>query len=78
MTDLATLELELINAIGGAESVAALEEVRVAALGKSGSVSGLLKGMGAMSPDERREQGPMINGLRDRASAQDLHLAPRL
>ena len=35
MTDLATLELDLINAIGGAESVAAL--------GKSGSVSGLLK-----------------------------------
>jgi len=69
MTDLATLELDLINAIGGAETVAALEEVRVAALGKSGSVSGLLKGMGAMSPDQRREQGPMINGLRDRVSA---------
>ena len=69
MTDLATLELDLINAIGGAETVAALEEVRVAALGKSGSVSGLLKGMGAMSPDERREQGPMINGLRDRVAA---------
>ena len=34
-----------------------------------GSVSGLLKGMGAMSPDQRREQGPMINGLRDRVSA---------
>ena len=46
MTDLATLELDLINAIGGAETVAALEDVRVAALGKSGSVSGLLKGMG--------------------------------
>ena len=69
MTDLATLELELINAIGGAESVAALEEVRVAALGKSGSVSGLLKGMGALSPDQRREQGPIINGLRDRVAS---------
>ena len=69
MTDLATLELDLINAIGGGESVAALEEVRVAALGKSGSVSGLLRGMGAMSPDERREQGPMINGLRDRVAS---------
>ena len=69
MTDLATLELELINAIGGAETVAALEEVRVAALGKSGSVSGLLKGMGALSPDQRREQGPIINGLRDRVAS---------
>ena len=69
MTDLAQLELDLINAIGAAESVAAIEEVRVAALGKTGAVSALLKGMGALSPDERREQGPIINGLRDRVSA---------
>ena len=51
------------------ESVAGLEDIRVAALGKSGSISGLLKGMGAMSPDERRERGPVINGLRDRVSS---------
>ena len=69
MTDLAQLELDLINAIGSARSVAAVEEVRVAALGKSGPVSGLLKGMGALSPEARREQGPLINGLRDRVSA---------
>ncbi|MBA3050111.1 MAG: phenylalanine--tRNA ligase subunit alpha, partial [Brevundimonas sp.] len=69
MTDLAQLELDLINAIGGAETAAAVEELRVAALGKSGSISGLLKGMGSLSPDEHREQGPMINGLRDRVSS---------
>ena len=46
--------------------MAALEAVRVAALGKSGSISELLKTLGAMSPDERRERGPQINGLRDR------------
>ena len=69
MTDLAQLELDLINAIGAAQSVAAIEEVRVAALGKTGTVSALLKGMGALSPDERREQGPIINGLRDRVTA---------
>ena len=69
MTDLAQLELDLINAIGSAETTAAVEDLRVAALGKSGSISGLLKGMGALSPDERREQGPMINGLRDRVQS---------
>ena len=69
MTDLAQLELDLINAIGAASTVAAIEEVRVAALGKTGTVSALLKGMGALSPDERREQGPVINGLRDRVTA---------
>ena len=69
MTDLAQLELDLINAIGSAETAAAVEDIRVHALGKSGTISGLLKGMGALSPDERREQGPLINGLRDRVQA---------
>ena len=36
MTDLAQLELDLINAIGAAETAAAVEDLRVAALGKSG------------------------------------------
>ena len=66
---LAQLELELMNALGAAESADAVEGLRVTTLGKSGSISGLLKGMGAMSPDERREQGPLINGLRDRAQS---------
>jgi phenylalanyl-tRNA synthetase alpha chain len=38
--------------------VAAVEAIRVAAVGKSGSISGLLKSLGSMSPDERREVGP--------------------
>jgi phenylalanyl-tRNA synthetase alpha chain len=42
-----------------------LEAVRIAALGKQGSVSALLKTMGSMSPEERQTQGPVINGLRE-------------
>jgi phenylalanyl-tRNA synthetase alpha chain len=68
MTDLNALEAELTQAIADAGDVAAIEAVRVSALGKQGSISALLKSMGAMSPDERREQGPLINGLRDRVS----------
>ncbi|HQS48495.1 MAG TPA: phenylalanine--tRNA ligase subunit alpha, partial [Xanthobacteraceae bacterium] len=45
---------------------AALEAVRIAALGKKGSVSELLKSLGGMTPDERKTMGPAINGLRDR------------
>src|SRR6478752_7736778 len=69
MTDLSQLEAETTAAVAGAASLKDLEEVRVAALGKSGSISALLKTMGSLSPDERREQGPLINGLRDRVSA---------
>jgi phenylalanyl-tRNA synthetase alpha chain len=66
MTDLAILESSFLSSIQAAPSEAALEEIRITALGKAGSISGLLKTLGAMSPDERKEQGPLINGLRDR------------
>ena len=69
MTDLTQLETELSAAIAGAADLAALDAVRVTALGKAGSISDLLKTLGSMSPDERRERGPLINGLRDRISA---------
>jgi phenylalanyl-tRNA synthetase alpha chain len=48
---------------------AALEAVRVAALGKKGSISALLATLGKMSPEERKERGPLINGLKDRITA---------
>ena len=69
MTDLAALELDLINAVAAAATVAEVEALRVSALGKTGAISGLVKGMGAMSPDDRRVQGPLLNGLRDRVAA---------
>jgi phenylalanyl-tRNA synthetase alpha chain len=50
MTDLPALETELLAAIAAADDEAALETVRVAALGKSGSVSALLKTLGTMAP----------------------------
>ena len=65
----AKLEADLTAAIAAATDLATLEAVRVSALGKSGAVSDLLKSLGSMSPDERREQGPLINGLRDRVQA---------
>src|SRR5438270_2266381 len=69
MSDVTTLEPEILSAIAGASNDAALESVRIAALGKSGSVSALLKALGAMRPEQRKEQGPLINGLKDRVTA---------
>jgi phenylalanyl-tRNA synthetase alpha chain len=69
MPDIAQLEAELAAAVANASDEAALEAVRIAALGKSGSISALLKTLGAMTPDERKQQGPAINGLKDRVGA---------
>ncbi|MFL5124494.1 MAG: phenylalanine--tRNA ligase subunit alpha, partial [Microvirga sp.] len=66
MTDLAALERDLLGQVEGAPDEAALEALRVSALGKKGAVSDLLKTLGAMTPDERKEKGPLINGLRDK------------
>src|SRR6478752_10272502 len=69
MTDIASLEQKIAAEIAAAADEAALEAARVSALGKSGSVTALLKTLGGMSPDERKVQGPAINGLRDRINA---------
>jgi len=65
MKNIATLQTDLMGAIGSADTLDALEALRIAALGKQGSVSALLKTMGSMSPEERQTQGPIINGLRE-------------
>ncbi|WP_185983923.1 phenylalanine--tRNA ligase subunit alpha [Aureimonas mangrovi] len=66
MSDLQALEATYISDIEAAGDEAALEAVRLAALGKKGGISERLKGLGKMSPEERREAGPALNGLRDR------------
>lgn len=69
MTDLVTLEQQLVADIAGAGDLAAIEALRVAALGKQGSVSALLKTLGAMSPEQRQAEGPRIHALRETVSA---------
>jgi len=63
VADLAEIE-SLLPSIGEADAVA-LESLRVALLGKQGSITALLKTLGKMSPDERLEQGPRIQGVRE-------------
>jgi phenylalanyl-tRNA synthetase alpha chain len=73
MNELKQLEADLLAAVSDSHNLSTLEQVRVAALGKQGSISGLLKGLGAMSPEERKEKGPLINELRDRVGAALVH-----
>jgi phenylalanyl-tRNA synthetase alpha chain len=69
MTDVRALETELLAAIAAAGDEAALEAVRVSALGRHGSVSALLKTLGTMTPDERKQHGALINALKDRVTS---------
>ena len=64
MTDLEDQKTELLGAIAAASDADALESIRVAALGKSGTITALLKTLGGMSPDERQAKAPAIQGLR--------------
>ncbi|MBS1183050.1 MAG: pheS [Proteobacteria bacterium] len=66
MTDIEQLEASILDDIHAASDEATLESVRVATLGKQGSVSALLKTLGAMNPDDRRTRGAAINALKDR------------
>jgi phenylalanyl-tRNA synthetase alpha chain len=68
MADIQTLEQEILLAIASASDENALETVRVGALGKSGSITALLKTLGTLPPEERKTQGPGINGVKDRVS----------
>src|SRR5687767_5523465 len=51
--------------IGAAADLGALEAGRVAALGKQGAITGLLKTLGSMSPEQRQSEGPRIHALRE-------------
>lgn len=69
MTDLATLETETLSAIAGAADEAALEAVRVAALGKKGTISERLAGLGKLAPEDRKAAGAAINALKEVVTA---------
>ena len=68
MSDIDTIEKEALAAIDGAGDLAALDAVRVAELGKKGRVSGLMKTLGQMDADERKEMGPKLNALKTRVA----------
>jgi phenylalanyl-tRNA synthetase alpha chain len=59
---------EINSQIAVAADLDALEAIRIALLGKAGSISALLKSLGGMTPEQRQIEGPRINGLREAAT----------
>ncbi|MFY0623096.1 MAG: phenylalanine--tRNA ligase subunit alpha [Pelagimonas sp.] len=66
MDDLRDKYLTLINDAG---DEAALEELRVQAVGKKGEISLKMRELGKMTPDERQVAGPKLNALKDEINA---------
>ena len=65
MSDIESLRTSALASIEAAGSTAELEELRVQLLGKKGAVTGLLKGLGALSSQERPAAGAQINQLKE-------------
>ena len=63
--DYAATREEALARIAAAQDLDTLEKLRVEFLGKQGSISGLLKTLGAMSPEDRQSIGPQIHALRE-------------
>jgi len=64
MQSLEDIKAEAAAAIEAAADVAALEELRVSYLGKKGVLTGLLKGLGLLSAEERPKAGAEINAVK--------------
>ena len=69
MQGLDELRGKYIDRIAGAADEAALEEIRVAALGKKGEISLKMRELGKMTPEERQSAGPALNALKDEVNA---------
>ncbi len=87
MEDVETLRADVLAAIAAAGDLDGLEQARVAALGRKGRITELMKGLGAMAPEQRKTAGRALNVLKDevanaiearRAALADADLDSRL
>jgi phenylalanyl-tRNA synthetase alpha chain len=69
MSDFDTVQNNLLSQIAMASDDTELEAIRIAALGKSGSITALLKTLGAMSVEDKKTAGAEINKLKDAVSS---------
>jgi phenylalanyl-tRNA synthetase alpha chain len=61
---------EALRCIAQAGGEAALQEIRVRFLGRKGELTGLMKGLGALSSDERPVVGQLVNTIKDEIESQ--------
>ncbi len=65
MSEVEALRNELLGAVEAAADMDALEEARVTALGRKGRITGLMKTLGELDPEERKARGQQLNRVKD-------------
>jgi phenylalanyl-tRNA synthetase alpha chain len=65
MAELDDLKAEWMAQVAGTADLAALEELRLAALGRKGRLTELMKGLGDLDAEARKEKGRELNLLKD-------------
>ena len=64
MEDIEGLAAELLERVRGAPDAEALERARVETLGRKGTLTGLMKGLGEMEPERRKATAQLLNKLK--------------
>ena len=65
MQSLDAVSSEIIDAIGAADSLDALEAIRIGALGKKGRISLMMRDLGGMDAEGRKQAGQALNKAKD-------------
>ena len=64
---------KLVASIHSASTLDELEDIRITALGKKGTITGLMKSLGSLDPEKRKEAGQLLNAIKEEvASAIDV------
>jgi phenylalanyl-tRNA synthetase alpha chain len=66
----AEIEQEFTQKINAANDLGSLDTIRVEALGKKGRITELMKGLGKLDPDQRKEQAVVFNDLKNGVMAK--------
>ena len=69
MDDVDTITESFLTQIAAAGDTATLEDLRVAALGRKGGVTGLMKTLGQTAPEDRKALGQRYNQAKDKVAA---------
>src|SRR4051812_47320127 len=78
MDDPAAKSAEFLKEIAAARSPDELEQLRIRLLGRNGEITGLMRGLGALPPEQRRDAGARLNALKDEIAAALAEAGDRL